>query len=1020
MKQRTRKLLTLLLIAAMVMSLMVPALAADTAQSETPYTYDAGDYTFGKISHPNSAPGQPDGLVDYTGNGTVAVTGTADGADGQGDRGQSYAWAAMAYGDYVYVGTCYAAMGQTLTAMDTVMGHKFDEETMRAELNAIFNGTFFYGQEDGGNSGGVLVKVNVHTGEMTLLMSKSLNGIAPLFRNAIRYKDKLYFCGSVNANGRGGLPSIYEVDPSNDSITCVYQGLSNMQEYAQAYKAGVCTGIRGMAVYDGKLVISNVGVDGGYLLISDNPSKGFTKIATQSDLFNYPAVHYKDSVYGGGIWEIVEYNGSLYVAMCTGTPATRVGDNMRSFAIVRGTCSGDWNDPDAWTWTPVVGDQADGAKYTFGIDPARTRAAACNMCIYDGYLYIGEYNDEEIPLEELMFSQDFGFLARNLEQSVNLYRMSIGADGTEQMELVVGEPTEMFPAGGILCKRSGFGDYENQYFWQSKVFDGKLFLGTFDTSSLLEPLGQFTNGDLLHMSRDEWASQIGYLKVLLQLLLNKNTGDGTLLAADADTDAAIDAAVDAVNEEADSPETFSLTDAQYDTLRQGIDDGAYAAAYSVSTLGSLRRLNSLLAKLTDLVETNDIAGFVDIYQQACDLYSGISDKLPEALKKLYDALVRITELPLPDDVAWVEPRLCENCTALQNIVLPAAMTEVPRGLLRGCTGLRRVTLQGAVTAVGNGAFAGCDALADVYFTGTRAQWDAVDVGANNARLTAAAVHLSAPAHTYPEAWTVVRAPTCTDDGLRTRTCLDPGCGKTLSETIPALGHDWDDGVIVRAPSGVRMGERRVTCRRCGRTQAEAIPPEIAAYEQFHDIDRNAWSYDGIQYCVARGLMSGTDTHTFLPGGVTTRAQLVQVLYHLAGDPDMTGVTTPFTDLTSDWYQAAVAWAYKTGVVDGTSPTTFSPGLPVTREQAAVLLMRYAARLPGFAGSDAPADLSAFADGGSVSGWARAGMADAVALGLFGGTQDTGGRVWLRPGESATRAEIAAVLARFGRNVAHLL
>ena len=114
MKQRTRKLLTLLLIAAMVMSLMVPALAADTAQSETPYTYDAGDYTFGKISHPNSAPGQPDGLVDYTGNGTVAVTGTADGADGQGDRGQSYAWAAMAYGDYVYVGTCYAAMGLSL------------------------------------------------------------------------------------------------------------------------------------------------------------------------------------------------------------------------------------------------------------------------------------------------------------------------------------------------------------------------------------------------------------------------------------------------------------------------------------------------------------------------------------------------------------------------------------------------------------------------------------------------------------------------------------------------------------------------------------------------------------------------------------------------------------------------------------------------------------------------------------------------------------------------------------------
>ena len=437
-----------------------------------------------------------------------------------------------------------------------------------------------------------------------------------------------------------------------------------------------------------------------------------------------------------------------------------------------------------------------------------------------------------------------------------------------------------------------------------------------------------------------------------------------------------------------------------------LPDGAFAGRTDIVTVtftGQVARIGrSAFAGCTQLRRVDGFGAVTCVMSQA------------------FAGCTALTELPLPDDVAWVEPRLCENCTALQNIVLPAAMTEVPRGLLRGCTGLRRVTLQGAVTAVGNGAFSGCDALADVYFTGTRAQWDAVDVGANNARLTAASVHLSAPAHTYPEAWTVVRAPTCTDDGLRTRTCLDPGCGKTLSETIPALGHDWDDGVIVRAPSGVHMGERRVTCRRCGRTQAEAIPPEIAAYEQFHDIDRNAWSYDGIQYCVARGLMSGTGTHTFLPGGVTTRAQLVQVLYHLAGNPDMTGVTTPFTDLTADWYQAAVAWAYETGVVDGTSPTTFSPSRPVTREQAAVLLMRYAARMPGFAGSDAPADLSAFADGGSVSGWARAGMADAVALGLFGGSQDSSGRVWLRPGESATRAEIAAVLARFGRNVAHLL
>ncbi len=327
---------------------------------------------------------------------------------------------------------------------------------------------------------------------------------------------------------------------------------------------------------------------------------------------------------------------------------------------------------------------------------------------------------------------------------------------------------------------------------------------------------------------------------------------------------------------------------------------------------------------------------------------------------LFSGCTALAELPLPDDVAWVEPRLCENCTALQTVVLPAAMTEVPRGLLRGCTELRRVTVQGAVTAVGDGAFSGCDALTDVYFTGTRPQWDAVAIGADNARLTAAALHTDAAAHTYPDAWTLVTEPTCTRDGLRTRTCTDPGCGKTLSERVPALGHDWDDGVIVRAPSGVRMGERRITCRRCGLTQAEAIPPEIAAYEQFQDIDRNAWSYDGIAYCVARGLMSGTDTHTFAPHAVATRAQIVQILYNLAGEPAVTG-ETPFTDLTSDWYQNAVLWAYQTGVVAGTSATTFAPEKPVTREQIAVILMGYADMVQHLKHTWTPADLSAFPD-----------------------------------------------------------
>ena len=531
MKQRTRKLLTLLLIAAMVMSLAVPAFADNTAYSKTPYTYDAGDYTFGKISHADKATGQPDGLVDYTGDGTVAVTGTVEGADGQGDRGQSYSWAAMAYGDYVYVGTCYAAMGKTLSAMDSVMGHKFDEEVMRAELNAVFNGTFFYGEEDGGVSDGVLVKINVHTGEMKLIMAKSLNNVTPLFRNAILYKDKIYFCGSVTANGRAGLPSIYEVDPTDDSFKCVYTGLENMQEYVQAYKEGVCTGIRGMCVYKDQLVISNVTMDAATgkssaaLLISSDPEKGFTQIADSDSLFNYPAYHYADSIYGGSIWDMAEFNGRLYVSICTGTEDNMPDDNtMQSFALVRG----DQNPDGTFTWTPVAGDQEkDGARYTFGIDPERTRSGAANLIVYNDHLYIGEYNDEEIALERILFAKtgknadgqfggglDCRFINANLEQSVNLYRM----DRDENMELVVGNATKMFPNGSLSGLGSGFGHNENQYIWRMQVYDGKLYVGTFDTSSMLECVGQFVNGNLLTRTPAQWKTQWEYLKTLMKAL----------------------------------------------------------------------------------------------------------------------------------------------------------------------------------------------------------------------------------------------------------------------------------------------------------------------------------------------------------------------------------------------------------------------------------------------------------------------------------------------------------------------
>ena len=636
-----KRITALALGAALLTATALPAFAEGTQK----VTYTAGNYTFEKISHPTKGTMSADGIVDYIGDGAVnVITDPSDPNYNAGDRGQNYSWSAVAYGDWMYVGTCYSAMGNTLTLMQNILGDKFDKDVMEAGLKAMFNGTFYYGHEDGADSGGILVKVNTKTGETKLLMSNSLNGMAPLFRNAIAYNGKLYFCGSVHVNGRSGLPSVYEIDPTDDSYKAVYVGLSSMQDYGAAYKKGISTGIRGMCVYNGKLVISNVfanattGESGATILASSNPSEGFTVIASQGDLFDYPAYTYRDSIYGGSVWDMVEYNGHLYVSICTGTEENAPDDNtMQSFAIVRGDEKADGT----FTWTPLIGDQEnDGARYTFGIDPERTRSGAANLIVYKDHLYIGEYNDEQIAMERILFNKtgegsdgslggvDCSFVNANLEQSVNLYRM----DKDENIELLVGDATTMFPNGGISGIGSGFGHNENQYIWRMEVYDGKLYIGTFDTSSLLEPIGQFSNGDIIGMTPEQWATQLQYIKELLELLYEKNSTKPV-----------------ATYEMQATPETATPETAMYmDDMAVEVEDSFASEAADLTdmmemapdVLGNdtevavLSSENSVEDRITSLQDFSDYyETMLDQYEQLAAEYD-LGDDLKDAFEKL--------------------------------------------------------------------------------------------------------------------------------------------------------------------------------------------------------------------------------------------------------------------------------------------------------------------------------------------------------------------------------------------------
>ena len=522
-----KRVLSVLLCLAMAVGMLPTMALAGESDTETvfPYTYATKNgKTAEKVSHPYVAPNRnrmadkrADGVVNYAGKGMLDFDVLDENA--AGDRGQSYAWAALGYGDWIYTSLLYNALWTTTQLMGTQLGQQIDPELLPAILNTLYNGDYFMEEEDGENPGGALVKINTKTGQVVPLMSQSLpKGSVGKhdvgFRNAVEYKGKFYFCGTVDK-----APQIWQVDPETDKCEYVY-GL-NPKEFGEGYKQGVCGGIRGLCVYKDELIVSCVGKDtngefGAQILSSTNPEKkDFKVIATQEDLFDYPAFHYADSIYGGSIWEIVEFNDKLYVSICTGTKDNKPDDySMQSFAIVRGEKD---DSTGKWTWTPVVGDmEKDHAKYTFGIDPERTCSGAGVLTVYKDHLYIGEYNDEEIALMQLMFLFDFGFMNKNLEQSVSLYRM----DEDENIQLVVGNPTKMFPES-LSGIKSGFGQNENQYIWRMTVYNNELYCGTFDTSGMLEPVGQFVNGDMADWTPEQWNRLFNYIRVLLKLVNEK-------------------------------------------------------------------------------------------------------------------------------------------------------------------------------------------------------------------------------------------------------------------------------------------------------------------------------------------------------------------------------------------------------------------------------------------------------------------------------------------------------------------
>lgn len=618
-----------------------------------------------RITHPENGPGDVDGMLPYDVLGEDI------------NRMQSYPWSMVEYGDYVYVGSCWnpisgiyyrnlrdgmmAQLREQNPAMPYMEMMEKASAYAQAFVDFLYNGDFPDG--DAATHGTpIIVKIHKTSNDVELVYLKEQE--SPYYswsgyRNAVEYEGKLYFTQYGNP-----VSQLLQLDPETEEIKVVLQRTNEVR--------GEASGIRGLFVQDGQLIVSittdgsdpdamnpnerlteahreaviaigatdtryndpNWSLPGVRILSTNDPESvdAWKVIADQNTFDDMPAYMLNEAINGGGIWDIQEYNGSMYVVLVTGrTDQVTMEHTKQGFALVRG----DKNEDGSWDWTQIVGDTSKGAKYEFGMGNPWSPTA--NIYVYNNYLYIGNYNDPMLDFAAAANQRDYSRVYNDLKNPVSLHRMNLNED----IETIVND---------------GFGAPTNQYVWRMEEHEGKLYVGTFDASTLLSGKTQLTDGTWLNLSMEEFVSRVNYLLAFLEAWQDTGTMPGLPGTDEAEEDVAeaVEEVVteEAVSEEAVTEDTEAAEPDATEEVTEAVETEATeeeaeevteeeteaAAAVEEVIVEEVTEAEVLVEEETEAVETEEVAN--EAADETEDATEAVIEEVTEAITE------PVTEAPV--------------------------------------------------------------------------------------------------------------------------------------------------------------------------------------------------------------------------------------------------------------------------------------------------------------------------------------------------------------------------------------